>query len=149
MDNQKTALAIAFNSAIGEVYKQSLRSWKKIVQSYVLENTDFLLNLMPEIEFLVKGTELLQKLKNRNLKLCRPEIYSDRRVFRAFELYNPAVALKVDDEIVLNDIEFDEKDTLIYVLTGPNRGGKSVITCAGMLRYLPSSGCLCPRKGPK
>ena len=54
-DNQKTALALAFNSAINDVYKQSLRSWKKIVQSYVLENTDFLLNLMPEIEFLVKG----------------------------------------------------------------------------------------------
>ena len=61
-DNQKTALSIAFNSAINEVYHSSLKSWKKIVQAYVLENTDFLLGLMPEIEFVVKGNELQKKL---------------------------------------------------------------------------------------
>ena len=32
-------------------------------------------------------------------------------------------------QIVLNDLSFDE-NAMIYVLTGPNRGGKSVITCA-------------------
>ena len=130
-DNQKTALALAFNSAINDVYKQSLRSWKKIVQSYVLENTDFLLNLMPEIEFLVKGTELLRALKSKGLSLCKPEIPENgERVFNAVELYNPCVALKVDYEIVTNDICFDKDNAMIYVLTGPNRGGKSVITCA-------------------
>ena len=93
-ENQKTALALAFNSAINEVYKQSLRSWRKIVQSYVLENTDFLLNLMPEIEFLVKGTALLRHLKEKDLWLCKPVIPSDATVpvFKATELYNPCVA---------------------------------------------------------
>ena len=131
-DNQKAAMALAFNSAINEVYRQSLRSWKKIVQSYVLENTDFLLNLMPEIEFLVKGTELLRNLKDKGLDLCKPEILTldSASVFNAVGLYNPCVALKVDDEIVSNDIEFNRDEAMIYVLTGPNRGGKSVITCA-------------------
>ena len=32
----------------------------------------------------------------------------DAREFTAYGLYNPAVALKVDDEIITNDIEFDE-----------------------------------------
>ena len=51
----------------------------------------------------------------------------------------------MDDEIVLNDIEFDEKDTLIYVLTGPNRGGKSVITCAvGIAQVLAQLGLFVP-----
>ena len=70
-ENQKTALALAFNSAINDVYKQSLRSWKKIVQCYVLENTDFLLNLLPEMEFLIKGTNLLRALRDRGLTLCK------------------------------------------------------------------------------
>ena len=48
-ENQKTALSLAFNSAINDVYRQSLRSWKKIVQTYVLENTDFLLDLLPNL----------------------------------------------------------------------------------------------------
>ena len=128
-ENQRTALSLAFNSAINDVYKQSLRSWKKIVQSFVLENTDFLLNLMPEIEFLVKGTAFLRTLKDKNLSLCTPKIVTDKNVFVAKEIYNPCVALKVDDEIITNDVEFKD-DIMIFVLTGPNRGGKSVITCA-------------------
>ena len=153
-DNQKTALSLAFNSAIGEVYKSSLRSWKKIVQTYVLENTDFLLGLMPEIEFVVKGTQLQQQLLNKGCPLCAPTLRPmEENIFRATELYNPAVALKLRDgeDVVPNDIYFDEspENAMIYVLTGPNRGGKSVITCAiglcqAMLQlgmYLPAKVC--------
>ena len=147
-DNQKTALALAFNSAINDVYKQSLRSWKRIVQSYVLENTDFLLNLMPEIEFLVKGTALLRTLSEKGMSLCRPEIPTDgTRAFNAKELYNPCVALKVDYDIVTNDVDMDKDNALIYVLTGPNRGGKSVITCAiGLSLALMQLGMFVPAK---
>ena len=144
-ENQKTALALAFNSAINDVYKQSLRSWKKIVQSYVLENTDFLLNLIPEIEFLVKGTLLLRYLKSRELALCIPEIKTDEIVFKATGLYNPCVAVKVDDEIITNDLDFTHDDALIFVLTGPNRGGKSVITCAmGLAQAMMQLGMFVP-----
>ena len=132
-DNQKTAMSIAFNSAIQDVYHASLKSWKKIVQAYVLENTDFLLGLMPEIEFLVKGTEMLKRLLAKGCWLTEPEIAPmDERVFNADDLYNPTVALKLPDgeEIVPNDVSFNNEDATIYVLTGPNRGGKSVITCA-------------------
>ena len=143
-ENQKTALSLAFNSAIGEVYKSSLRSWKKIVQSYVLENTDFLLGLIPEIEFLVKGTTLLRTLKEKGCALSVPEIVTDRVEFRAMGLYNPCVALKIDDEIITNDVIFDEK-ARIYVLTGPNRGGKSVITCAvGLAQAMAQLGMFVP-----
>ena len=144
-ENQKTALATAFNSAINEVYKQSLRSWKRIVQTYVLENTDFLLNLMPEIEFLVKGTLLLRYLKSRSLPLCTPSIVTDKVVFKAEGLYNPCVAVKVDDEIIPNDVDFDSEGALIFVLTGPNRGGKSVITCAiGLCQAMMQLGMFVP-----
>jgi DNA mismatch repair ATPase MutS len=143
-ENQRTALSLAFNSAINDVYKQSLRSWKKIVQSFVLENTDFLLNLMPEIEFLVKGTNLLRALKEKGLTLCKPEIVTDKNVFVANEIYNPCVALKVDDEIITNDVEF-KNDIMIFVLTGPNRGGKSVITCAiGLAQAMLQLGMFVP-----
>ena len=143
-ENQRTALSLAFNSAINDVYKQSLRSWKKIVQSFVLENTDFLLNLMPEIEFLVKGTNLMRTLKEKGLTLCKPEIVTDKNIFVANEIYNPCVALKVDDEIITNDVEFKD-DIMIFVLTGPNRGGKSVITCAiGLAQAMLQLGMFIP-----
>ena len=147
-ENQKTALALAFNSAINDVYRQSLRSWKRIVQSYVLENTDFLLDLMPEIEFLVKGTAFLRELSEAGLYLCQPEIAEGEEiVFEAEELYNPCVALKVDYDIVTNDLKMARDDALIYVLTGPNRGGKSVITCAiGLSVALMQLGMFVPAK---
>ena len=144
-ENQKTALSLAFTSAINDVYRQSLRSWKKIVQTYVLENTNFLLGLLPEFEFLQKATNLMRALKVKGNNLCVPVIRpAAERVYRAVALYNPAVALKVDDPIVTNDLIFDENAT-IYVLTGPNRGGKSVITCAmGLSQAMTQLGMFVP-----
>lgn len=149
-ENQKTALSLAFNSAINDVYKSSLRSWKKIVQSYVLENTDFLLNLMPEIEFFVKGTEMLRRLRNRGYPLIKPDIRPmEEKAFAAKALYNPCVALKIEGQIVPNDLYFDENAT-IYVLTGPNRGGKSVVTCAlGLAQVMLQLGMFIPAEEAK
>lgn len=129
-DNQQMALANAFNGAINDVFRQSIRSWKKVIQHYVLENTDFLIRLMPEIEFVTKATELLLKLKERGCPLCHPEIrpIADK-AFSAKGLCNPIVSMKLDGAVVPNDFEFDDEG-MIYVITGPNRGGKSVITCA-------------------
>ena len=144
-ENQKTALSLAFNSAINDVYRHSLRSWKKIVQTYILENTDFLLNLLPEFELLVKGTNLIRALKIKGGTVTVPEILpSKERAFSATRFYNPVVALKTDDKMVKNDIDFD-KNAGIYVLTGPNRGGKSVITCAvGLIQAMAQLGLPVP-----
>lgn len=129
-DNQQNALANAFNGAINDIFRQSIRSWKKVIQHYVLENTDFLIRLMPEIEFVTKATELLMRLKERGCPLCHPVIKPmSEKAFDAKGLCNPIVAMKLDAPVVPNDFKFDE-DGMIYVLTGPNRGGKSVITCA-------------------
>lgn len=146
-ENQKTALALAFNSAINDVYKSSLHSWKKIVRSYVLENTDFLLNLLGEIEFVVKGADALRSLLKKGCTLCTPTILPmEARGFEANGLYNPSVALRIDDEVVPNDLCFDDKAG-IYILTGPNRGGKSVITCAlGLAQVMLQLGMFLPAR---
>lgn len=129
-DNQETALSNAFTSAMTDVFRQSVRSWKKVIQHYVLENTDFLIRMMPEIEFVTKATELLKKLCERGCTLCTPEIRPmAEKSFDAKSLCNPVVALKLDTPVVPNDFIFDKKG-MIYVITGPNRGGKSVLTCA-------------------
>lgn len=146
-DNQKTAMSLALNSAISTVFKSSVRSWKKIVQSYVLDNTNFLIDVMPEIEFAICATSLMQSLLDRGLPLCKPVLCgADERVFEAKGLYNPAVALAIEEQSVENDFAFD-KNGMIYILTGPNRGGKSVITCAcGLAAAFCQLGMLVPAR---
>ena len=129
-ENSQIAMANAFNGALTDIYRQSIRSWKKVIQHYVLENTDFLIKMMPEIEFVTKASELIGKLKDVGCPLCTPDIKKMyEKKFSASGLCNPVVALKLNTETVPNDFTFDENG-MIYVLTGPNRGGKSVITCA-------------------
>ena len=133
-DNQQSALSNAFNNALNNVFKSSMRSWKKVVQSYILENADFIIKLMPEIEFLVKSVELIRSLQERN-PMAFPEIAPmGEKQFSVKGVYNPVVATKVDEEMVQNDFQFD-KDGMFFILSGPNRGGKSVITCAVGLTF--------------
>lgn len=129
-ENRKEAMQTAFHSAIDRVFRSSVRAWRAIVGEYVLDNTDFLLRLLPEIEFVTRVCELTDRLREAGYPLCRPTICKmEEKVFSAHGLYNPDVALRIDETVVENDLVFDEHARL-YVLTGPNRGGKSVITCA-------------------
>ncbi len=130
-DNRREALIGAFNGAIEDVFRSSVKGWRSIVGDYVLDNTDFLLRLLPEIEFVSRSSELLTKLSHHpGCSVCIPTVKpAAEKAFSAVGLYNPRVALAINDEIVTNDLAFDD-EARIYVLTGPNRGGKSVITVA-------------------
>ncbi len=130
-DNKKEALVGAFNSAIEDIFRSSVRGWRTIVGEYVLDNTDFLLKMLPEIEFVSRASELMRSLRaHPGCNICMPEITeASKKEFSATGLYNPRVALAISEPIVTNDFKFDE-NAGIYVLTGPNRGGKSVITVA-------------------
>jgi len=129
-ENQQIAMTNAVNNAVNELFKSSVRSWKKSVQYYVLDNTNFLINMAGEIEFIIEGVQLIADLKERGVPLTNPVITdAQSRGFSAKGLCNPVIALKTEGEIVPNDITFDDS-AMIYVITGPNRGGKSVITCA-------------------
>ena len=149
-DNQKTAMSLAINTAISNVFRGSVRSWKKIVQSFVLDNTNFLIEVMPEIEFAICAVKLMESLIEKGLPLCKPTLCNaDENAFEAIGLYNPAVALAIEEPSVENDFSFD-KDGMIYILTGPNRGGKSVITCAcGLAAAFCQLGMLVPARSFK
>ena len=87
----------------------------------------------------------MRELISLGCPLCVPTISSVmNKDFCASGLYNPSVALQITDSIVKNDFAFDENGR-IFVLTGPNRGGKSVITCAvGLAQAMVQLGMYAP-----
>lgn len=130
-DNASEAMTAALHGAMEDIFRSSVKGWRSIVGEYVLDHTDFLLQLLPEIEFVCKATGVLERLRaHPGCEIAVPTIRPKaEKAFSAVGLYNPRVALAIDDEMVTNDLSFD-KEGSIFVLTGPNRGGKSVITVA-------------------
>ena len=127
-DPEREGLAKSVLSALGDVFKTSFKSWRRIVQTYVLENTDFLFAILPEIEFLTKAGQFLSSLRERGVALTFPKISEESGKFTASGLVNPRIALLTEGDMVPNDVTFDGVG--VWVVTGPNRGGKSVFTCA-------------------
>ena len=86
--------------------------------------------------------------------MCKPEIISEsRREFYAEGLYNLKLGLKKMDgeplDIVTNTVDF-RAERRIYIMTGPNRGGKTTFTQAvGLIflmaqhgLYVPANRCI-------
>ena len=96
--------------------------------------------LMPEIIFYIRFAQLCDKIKEKGLPLCKATITpTDNRTCNIKDIYNIKLGIKAtngeDIDIVTNDFDFDDSKR-IYILTGPNRGGKTTITQAVGLAFL-------------
>lgn len=105
----------------------------RAVEKYVRVNTAFLAVLAPEIGFYLGAHRLAKTVRGAGLPLTRPEVRPmSERAFRARGFYNLAMALRFQasdprdlaSRVVRNDVSLDAA-AAIFVLTGPNRGGKT------------------------
>ena len=129
------ALNISVNEALKKIVSSGLRGWQAMLKKYFAMNTAHWLSLLPEFHYLADGARIIENMKALKLPLCTPTACpKQEKRFSARGLYNPALAEKLrqknpGEQIVENEFSFDEKG-MLYILTGPNRGGKSVILCA-------------------
>ena len=116
--------------ALGQVFKRAIRQWEPEVNAYISDKLSFLIEALPSFEFILKINRITARMKQAGLKLTEP-VYCEKseRVFEADGLYNPTLAMSLAEKgagtCVANDFSFDERGT-VYILTGPNNGGKSV-----------------------
>lgn len=137
---------MAISSAITRLYKSTIKEWEPAVKAFFRQKCDIFLPLIKEFKFLSFGAKILGIMREKNLPLSLPEIKekSDRS-FSAKSIYNPIIALQ-RDKITYNDITFDDNG-MIYLITGPNSGGKSVFTSAiGMCQVFAQLGFPVPAK---
>ena len=75
----------------------------------------------------------IDKMKKENLTVCKPLAVEADRTVEARDIYNIKLAIKRTRgekfEIVGNNIDFSANQS-IFIMTGPNRGGKTTFTQA-------------------
>jgi hypothetical protein len=139
-----------------EVLKLVLKPITSALEEYAQVNTGLLLALEGELAFYAGAAALVDRMRLHGLPTCRPEIKpAESRTARLEGLYNLLLALNLADaepeadlaaRVVLNDADFGPGGR-IFVLTGPNQGGKTVYAQAvGLAQILFQAGLHVPAR---
>lgn len=138
--------------AVDKVFIRSVRNWPHDIMKYMKTQLAFLLDLLPDIQFILIVTKIHKKMMASGVPMCVPNYHKkEEQLFRAKQLCNPVLAIRINEEgnekkVIGNDIEFD-RNGKIFILTGPNNGGKSVfMVSVGMAQILAQLGMLIPAK---
>ena len=142
---EMNSLRCSVHSALNKIWGAALRSWSHMVREYVIHSLYDLTPIVSEWRFVSACTNTLQKLKQKGYPLCNASFGQEDCVKG---LYHPILALLHADSpgrpIVQNDLNFGA-DAGVYILTGPNQGGKSIYTQAtGILYAMLHLGLLLP-----
>jgi DNA mismatch repair protein MutS len=146
---EKLPLAPLFEE-LDSVLRSMLRPLAKKLRSYVTVSTDLFRRLFPEIAFFLGATSYLRSVAEAGYPVAFPTILATERPVSGFRgLYNLRLASHWlsragVERMVGNDVAFDDAARL-FVLTGPNGGGKTTFTQAvGIATVLGQSGLPVP-----
>lgn len=142
-------LMMNLTRVISDMLSSSVKSLKNTLSRYVNISGYSLTKLIPEFIFYIRWAEYCTKLIDLGLPMSKPIILDAKcREIRCKDLFNLKLGIsqqkgnKID--IVCNDIEFNSEHG-IYIMTGPNRGGKTTFTQAvGLLVVLAQCGVYVP-----
>lgn len=106
-------------------------------------------HLGAELGLLLGAVRLLERLREAGLPICRPECLPiEERRTELVDAYDIHLTLSQHDGtggIVANPIQFGAEAGRVWVLTGPNRGGKTTYTRAvGVAQVLFQAGLFVP-----
>lgn len=136
----KDPMSDALKKVVTDILKRTVNNLKGLLNKYVGVSGYSFVSLMPEIVFYIRFSELTEKILKKGYPLSKPQVTDkDLRSCDIKGIYNLKLALREieESEIVKNDFFFNDS-ARIYILTGPNRGGKTTITQAVGLAFLLS-----------
>ncbi len=118
---------------------------------YVHVHGGFLTHLRDDLAFYLGAAALLTELQAHGLPVCRPEIADmDERVCEIEENYNVCLALQLiregtEENLVRSRVQLGDEAARIWILTGPNQGGKTTyMQAVGLSQELAQAGLFVP-----
>lgn len=139
---------------LADVLKRISRPVAAALQQYARINIQVLGNLGVELGFYLGAVALIQRMRAVGLPMCRPHIAPlAERVSELRDAYNISLALRflsrdgsqdLSQTVVTNDAHFGPTGR-IFILTGPNQGGKTTYTqMIGLIHVLAQAGLWVP-----
>jgi DNA mismatch repair ATPase MutS len=126
------------------------------LEQYASVSSAMLSQLGLELALLLGAARLIERLRCAGLPVCCPEVLPlDERRASVEDAYDLRLALAALErggapEIVTNPVSFDAEAGRVWVLTGPNRGGKTTYTRAvGLLQVLLQAGLFVPARAAR
>lgn len=139
---------------ITEMLGATVKQLKNKLAKYTNVSGYSLTKMIPEFIFYIRWAEYINKLMNLGMTFCKPEItdVANRELY-AEDVFNLKLGIQIEGgkkfDIICNDFEFT-KEHGIYIMTGPNRGGKTTFTQAvGILFLMAQNGLYVPAKTAK
>ncbi|MBO4242933.1 MAG: hypothetical protein J5883_06610 [Clostridiales bacterium] len=120
--------------------KSHFHEIRKTLLKYVDYDNRFLTEMYDGLTFYLRSAGLARKLRGNGYELSFPEITEDEAGLSLTDFYNIRLAFSGEENIVKNDFKFDREER-IFILTGPNRGGKTIVEQAlGLISVMMSLG---------
>ena len=123
------------------------------LEEFYLSNQDYVDETIAafdrEIQFYIAYLEYMENFARKGLTFCYPQMTNTDKHVQNYGGFDLALASKFrreNDSIIVNDF-FLNKEERIIVVSGPNQGGKTTFARTfGQLSYLSSLGCPVPGK---
>lgn len=132
---ERDTIMLDLTQRIEKTLSSIINKMQKTLSKYVNLQGYQILAMVPEIKMYINVVKMLKKLKKSGFAVAMPCVGSGGNGELAMEgLYNIRLALKMIEDgkssnMVGNNLVFNREHD-IFILTGPNRGGKTILTQA-------------------
>ncbi|MEF3303011.1 MutS-related protein [Paenibacillus sp. GYB003] len=148
------ALDTALLQSLDAIFTDALQPIGHAIKRYIDVNVPAITGLEPEIGFYVGAVKFAALLASVGMPVCKPEIApAEDRICRIGNMYDIMLAIgltrrhpgiDLSNTIVPSDADFGDRGR-IFILTGPNQGGKTTYTRAvGICQVLFQAGVFVP-----